>query len=790
MTGTKIEIEVEVVDKTGQGMADVRQKTVADARAAGAEIEQAFDKAAAGAASSFDGIASKVGSAFERTEQAGRQAGKQTGEGFADTLADAAGKIDISSIGSTISNALQSLGGKGGAVTGAAVAIGAIFADDFVSGFDQGFSANKHALDLQIQTGLGSAQLETIGEKAGKAWSAGFGDGLTELTRSAALLDNVLGDIDGVTPLQDAAKWATILNTHFGVDIPRSAEIAGRMINQGLARNTEESYNIMIGAAQRYQASYDEILDVTREFGTTFSELKITGAEAVDFIGQAWTRGLVPTIDRAGELFEEFIVEVQAGASGRAAPAIEAMGLSFDKVQQQLNSGQGKQAIIELAEQLLSMEDITYRNELAAQVFGTAIESAADKTAILELIAEVDNLGNSFDGVANDVADAAERSVTELDRLQRRVYDLASGAGEQTSRAVNEEIDGILWLWREAQRGGEDAFNEVDTKSSTFVDALINRMRLMGTDTSEVWDFFKERANEGTTAVESATDAVADLEQAVNDFSNRFASDRVMRELAADAAALTDAAAETEGQVFDLTDGFNMQTAEGRNLQAQFERLSLNLDDLAEGHRNGTVTSLQLAQGQVQVESTIRAVSRQLGLTAEDTQYLINKYGSVPSEVTTAVNEVGNALSRTEQLYQRLRGLDGTSYTTYINTQTTTSTRRSSGTHGGNTYLAHGGSVGGEPVAAAAGGGFGVPVMVNERGSEIARMPSGDIVDLPTGSTVMTAEDSHRFLNSGGGGSGITINLNIAGSVVSEGDLVERITAHLERTLNLGGLSR
>lgn len=95
--------------------------------------------------------------------------------------------------------------------------------------------------------------------------------------------------------------------------------------------------------------------------------------------------------------------------------------------------------------------------------------------------------------------------------------------------------------------------------------------------------------------------------------------------------------------------------------------------------------------------------------------------------------------------------------------------------------LAHGGVVG----AAQAGGPRSGPILVNEEGPELARLPRGDVVELPTGTTVIPAGQSEAIRSQiAHGGPGVTMNFYIQGSLLTERDLVMIIH---EELLN-GGL--
>lgn len=784
----KIEIGVEV-EQTGQGIDGVRRKVSDGARATGREVEQAFDRASSATAQAFDGLSSKVGSSFNRVagearsmwdrigqeaRQGADQAGTKAGATFTESIKERMDKVDFQSIGGNISEGLSALGSAGGPIGLAATGIGVAFADDLAAGFTRGFEGDKRGMALQIQTGLSAVETGPIGAAAGKAYAKGFGDNLQDLSASAATLDNVLSDIDPSLSLQNATRWAGVLEDHFAVEIPRSAEIAGRMIHQGLAESTEDAYDVMIGASQRYRVAYDEILDVTREFGTTFSELKISGAQAADFVGQAWTRGLVPTIDRAGELFEEFVIEVQAGATGRAAPAIENLGLSVAKVQDAISNGRGGQAMQQLAEELLKVEDISYRNELAVQIFGTAIESAADKQAVLELIAALDELGAGFDGAAEDSAQMAEEMRSEFDVLKRDIESFASDAGSNFAEFYEQmKFPERMWDRLKADTDeflgwfGVETNFAIDT-TATWVDTI---SRLQGMMTRDNFGPAAEGIGGVGEALDLAADSARDLDLAFADLQGRFDGDQAIRNLHDTIRELQAAELDTTGVTYDLKTGFDQTSVSGGAWAEMLEGLHGDLVAVAEAEKDGTAEAGSFARAQEAAEDQTRLVAEALNLNQAEAQALVDEYATlegVPDIITYADLE-GNAYDRTRELIQRLRGIDGYYATSTVDTHTIN--RTTYRTTYANGYRAAGGPVAGGLAA----GGMSMAT-VNEgggmAGAESAWLPNGNTVLLPTGSQVRSAEDTQRMVQAGqfggGGREPIVIEINSAGSRIDD----------------------
>ena len=733
-------------------------RMVADAQTVGNRIEAEFDRAADSVGQSFSAVGSRISSDLSGVRADASRvatavasdfetAGDRAGQSFASGIEAGLANIDVGSVGTSIANQLQSFGAGAGPIGGAALAIGLTFADELVAGFDRGFNARRRQLMATIQTGLSPAELAPIGAAAGDAYTDGFGESLGQLRETSAIVSNALSDIDDSLDLSESTRQAQVLNDVFGVDIPRSTEIAGRMVSQGLARDTTEAFDIMIGSAQQYMNIYDEIHDVLREFGTTFSELGIDGAAAAEFIGEAWRQGLVPTIDRAGELFEEFVIEITAGVEGRAAPALEAMGISIRDVQDELASGRGKEAIVDLANELLAMEDTVRRNELAVEIFGTAVESASDKTAVLELIASIDDLGGSFDGAASEAVDAASEMQTEFDKLQRTLEGVAAAVAESFAEDFNDRL-----------RNTAEEVAVLQQAWQWFLDDLGVGQEEIGKTVGAI-DELAEGGGRAGGAWGEAAEAIQSLNDALADFSGRFTEDRIFRSIEEDVVKLTASMADMEAGTYNAASGFDITTAAGRELQSQAEALSGNLDRLVQGFNDGTVSADALSAGQARVESALREAAAAAGLTTGQTETLIATYGRVPDNVHTDVSaETGQAESALGRVIALIGSIDRNVGVTITGTLRMPSIP-SSITIPGRVSLPsnireQGGPVGG---SAEVGGHRGETVLVNEAGLESARLPNGNLVELPTGSTVFSHADTDRMRMTGElGGNGET----------------------------------
>lgn len=796
MAGNEIEVDVKV-DMDVQGLERGAARATQTAQRAGQDIASEMDRAATRAEQAFDGVGDGIGRRLadippprfeDRIVPAAAQAGDKAGSAVVDGLLGA----DYDSVGGFVTSILEQSLGPAGPI------VGKLFGEELAAGIDAGFSANKNRAIDSVKFGLSGAQMNDVGRSAGDAWGAGFGESLTDVRDTALLLENQLGQLDSSLDLSGATRDAQALADVFGIEVPAGVETARRLISTGLVGTTEEAYALMGDAAQKYGSQTEEILDVVSEFAPVFDKMGVDGKRAYNIIGTAVSEGLLPNVSRAGELFEEFNIEMTDGA-GRARPVVQALGLDFEEMQSKLANGKGDEALAQISTALLSVGDEATRNQLALTLFGSSIESASDPERVLELLAQADAVGEV--GTAMDDATAAvEENTSGWDKFKRTlgevgailggnlstslgvVYDLLEG---NPIDAVTNGWDGFmnsvhgvtdaLGLTDGAARDTAEAFEENKRKAEENTDA-VGANRSAQDELHVALGGTKANLDDAALAAAAATSEMEDLDAQFDQLTSKFDGDKAIRKVYEDLARLSELSVEATGDIYDTGSGFDQTTEAGRTYSAQLETLQGNLAVMAQGHRDGTVTALELTSAQRATEAQLRAVAAQLDLTEAETQDLINRYAQVPDDVRTQIDLEGNAFDRTRELVARLRGLDGYRATSFVDTYQTTVFR--SRVAGGNGYSADGG-----PVKAAAGGGGGQLTMVNERGPEIARLPDGDMVELPYGTTVMTAEDSARIR---GGGAGTTVinNITVMGSVHAERE-IEGIVA---RGLRAGGI--
>lgn len=774
-----IEINLKTV-YDGSGMERAKQQMTGDARAAGAEVEQVLG-------------------------QAGREAGDEMGEGIAQGLGD----IDIGGIGRGLGDSLLGLVRAGGPLIAVAGSIAAAFGDEFMDGLSQGMNASRGAALRAIRTGLDVETIGRLGDEAGSAYAEGFGESLTAMKDVAATVEQNLRGIDDSLDTAQITRYAATFEEAFGITVPEQTRLARRLIANELAPDTVAAYDLMGEAAVRFGDQLDQGMDVLVEFSPIMSAMGIDGASAVALIGTSIENELFTNIDRAGDMWLELRNRVVA--SDDAREAIQGLGIDFQSLRDDIAAGGqvGEDALSGLIDGLLQIDNDADLATAAVEIFGIQMEEVADPRVALELFQQalaLEEVGTS----AQEMADELEGGATEWDKFKRSVTTGAAEMGEGFAGAANALVEFRAetqkndWVDRFVAGFGQgvpelERFEEAELSVTEQTAALAAEfIRSMGTadDQRAAFEAAMGITRDLGDSIAEVTEEVSALDDALSDFADRFNSDRIFRSIDDDVRRLIESATDLEQDVYDVATGFDTTTAAGSKLESQVENLSSNLDTATQAFLNGEISGNQFKSAQDNVEAGLRAVAAQLNLTAAETEDLIATYGRVPEEVNTRAElDAIQALGVADRMEQRLNDIDGRTTSSRhnhsINTHfSTTGNRFAIQAYTGRNRVVGAAGGSGAPQAYQ-GGTSGVAdslAVVNDGsggfgGLESARLPSGDVVSLPAGTTINTAEDTQRLLTepgAAGGGNELHVHVHAGAVIDAERGVVEIIREAFE----------
>lgn len=300
------------------------------------------------------------------------------------SIGELVGYVDLdTSAGEGAVSKFSSLLGKAGgtwgtALAGAGAAGGLIFAGSLAGALNTDAANDKLAASL----GLTEKQAETSGKVAGKVYSAGWGESAEDVNTA---LQAVMSSIKGMRnasekDLQTATTSALVFSSAMGVDVTKAASTAGNMINNGLAKNAVEAFDLLTKASQKVPAELKEdVLDATNEYGQFFTKLGIDGPTAMGLLAAGAEKGMYG-IDKAGDAVKEFTIRsTDMSASSKAA--YDAIGLDAGKMANSILAGgdKAKSATDKIVSGILGIKDPAAQANTAIALFGTPLEDLGTK---------------------------------------------------------------------------------------------------------------------------------------------------------------------------------------------------------------------------------------------------------------------------------------------------------------------------------------------------------------------------------------------------------------------------
>lgn len=547
------------------------------------------------------------------------------------------GGFDLRSVGQQGLDQLTGVLSAAGPIGAAAAGVAAVFGDEFLDGFEASLSAGRTSTVRALRTGLSDADMAAVGVAAGESWSAGFGEGLEQIGDVAAIVQSELGGIDTNLDLSEATSQAQAFADVFQVDVGDAVRVAQRLIANDLVADTDEAFNLMARGAQDFGLQTQDAFDGFVEFSPVFRKLGVDGAQAFAIVGRQIDEGLVPSVDRAFEQFEEFNVLMQDGG---ARDSVEALGLSFDELQSKVANGQGAEALSEIAGALASMEDQALAAELAVGIFGASVESAADPRRVFELLATADAVGQVGDEADKMVA-ALESTQSPFDRLKRDATDIGALFGGEVRSEVERFYGGLDLLATGFDRltgstsevsgllGDVGAgFAEAEALASGVADGL--PVVVEGLEATAV------AGQDAADGIEETSDAIDGLLASLGVLFD-FSADELLRAVAEAGIELAESFVEVEASAIGTAGAIDITAAGGAELQAQLENVNAALIDSVSALADGTITAAEFNRIQAQLEGQLAESGAQAGLTATQIDGLRRKYLDLPPSVVTQI---------------------------------------------------------------------------------------------------------------------------------------------------------
>lgn len=392
-------------------------------------LARAADKAASDVADAND----KIGDSFE-------DAGNDGGDSFLDGL------------GGKITAGIAAIG----------IAGGALLVEGLTSAMDLEVTTDK----LAAQLGPNNMWAESAGEIAGDLYAAGFGDTVADTGEAvrkiiqAGLSPDLTDEaLEGIT-----TKFLTFTDV-LDQDMDMTVQAVQSMFTSGIVASAEEGLDVMTAAIQAGGDKAGDLAETFQEYGTSFRELGLSGADAAGLMIQGLDAG-ARDADKVADAIKEFGIRAQDGSQA-TRDAFTAIGLDAETAMLSVAAGgdSARLALQYTLEELNKMEDPVARNAAAVALFGTQAEDLGDALYSLDLTTAADNLG-SYAGATDELSSAYDNASSKIESFKR------TALMELTEFVGGTVIPGIEDLVSLVRDTLGPTFTEVKDSMTTFIAAF------------------------------------------------------------------------------------------------------------------------------------------------------------------------------------------------------------------------------------------------------------------------------------------------------------------------------
>ncbi len=260
---------------------------------------------------------------------------------------------------------------------------------------------------IQAKLGVTAEEAERLGEVAQDVWKNAFGDSITDVVNSLAIVRQYLGDISD-EDLQSIIQNAYMLSDVFGADIEESVRVLKVMMDNFGISSTDAFDLLVVG----YQNGLDysgEFLDTLKEYSPYFANMGITADEAMQMLIAGAENGAW-SLDKVADSVKEFNIRIQDGSTA-TEEGLESIGINYDDLIEKINTGaittgDAMQLVIEA---LKGMDDPIAQNIAGTALFGTQWEDVG-----ADVVLSMGGITDSLDGVSGAAEEAGNAAYDNL----------------------------------------------------------------------------------------------------------------------------------------------------------------------------------------------------------------------------------------------------------------------------------------------------------------------------------------------------------------------------------------
>ncbi|MEU2799060.1 phage tail tape measure protein [Streptomyces sp. NPDC007117] len=333
---------------------------------------------------------------------------------------------------SAVDEGTEQVNSKLDAMAGPAALAGAAAGGALALGLSSAMDISEARSALRDQLGLTEAEAERAGDLAGDVYAAGFGESLADVTESVSAVGSSISDLGDLTDaeVQDMSKSALALAKRFEIDVADAAAAAGNMINNGLAKDGTEAFDVLSQAAQVLpKQMLADIPAAVNEYGKHWAKIGLDGKTAMGLMSQ-YVKAGGRDIDQAGDVLHEF-ARITSEETDRASDAFKAMGMPAKQMLADIHKGgePARAALQKTMEGLRGIKDPAKQAELGIALFGDMAGEGADALWAMDPATAAASSGmDEAAGASKRMTDAMEDDPAQ--QMDAAMRTLTQGLGE------------------------------------------------------------------------------------------------------------------------------------------------------------------------------------------------------------------------------------------------------------------------------------------------------------------------------------------------------------------------
>lgn len=342
----------------------------------------------------------------ERATQQVEQAVRRFGHGSLEAR-DAQGKLERAN-----EDVARSMGRQEESASGAGIDIEGLgkkagIAALAVAGLDAAIGAAQKALDRDFQSdmtagalGLSERDSRKAGLTAAQAYADGYGESIEQVNEAIVSVGQNVARVNELRPdvLARLTRRSLNIAAVFGPEVNEVTRVVGDQLRNGMARNSEDVFDLLAVGFQRGANRADELLDTLREYAEPVKSLGLGTRDFMNILVAGADAGVYSS-DRLGDALKELSIRAVDG-SETTSTAYRALGLDVDATATAFAAGgpQARRALSTVISTLGRVGDRVRREQIGVNLFGAIWEDVGWR-AIRSLDPAKDALGR-FGGAA------------------------------------------------------------------------------------------------------------------------------------------------------------------------------------------------------------------------------------------------------------------------------------------------------------------------------------------------------------------------------------------------------